>query len=259
MNPSLSTLGTLNRRGAELAGNTFVEANPFAFLGWVVPESPTIFETVGAGDHVAVNFLHAVGNMEAGEHGERVGPYGEIGRFTRWSLRRALDPGEAEITSADLDRPGYGGVLWPWFEEVAAVFDAAEVIAEAPEIDLAMIRVASLDLASHRSYADVSRGVQDDGAYPLYALYRYMDRRLGPLWGRLDEDDVLIVMSDHGVEDSAEHDPRCFFVAAGGEVEAGRVPGMPHLRGVARMLAELLDVETDWPETGIEAWARELP
>lgn len=257
--PTLSTLGTVNRLGAELAGNSFVEKNPFAFLGWLVPETPTILETVGAGDHVAVNFLHAVGNMEAGEHGEQVGPRGEVGRFTRWALRRSLEPGEAEITSADLERPGYGGVLWTWFEEVAAVFDAAHVIADTAEIDLALIRVASLDLASHRSHGDVSRSTQDDGAYPLYALYRYMDRRLGSLWGRLDQDDVLVVMSDHGVKNSAEHDPRCLFVAAGGEVSAGRVPDMPHLRGVARMLADLLDVETDWPETGIEAWVRELP
>lgn len=255
----VSTLETVHRLGLELAGNTFVENNPMAFLGWLLPESTTLFETLGAGDHVAVNFLHAVGSMGAGNHGERIGPRGRVGRFTEWKLKRRLQPGELELPGAESDQQGYGGFLLTWFEEIAALFDASGEIARTPEIDLALLRVAPLDLATHHGYAGMMTTGQDDASHPIYAVYRYIDRRLGELYGQLDGDDILVVMSDHGIKNSAEHDPRCFFVAVGGEVTPGRIAGTPQLRGVASMLADLLDVPTSWPRTGVEAWVEELP
>ena len=61
-------------------------------------------------------------------------------------------------------------------------------------------------------------------------------------------------MSDHGIRTAMEHDEDAMFVAVGEGIPRGRAPGRPHLRGLPRVLAELFDVETDWPKTGIAPW-----
>ena len=104
--------------------------------------------------------------------------------------------------------------------------------------------------------AYVVRDAQDDGDGLLFSVYRYLDARLGALHGRLDADDVLIVMSDHGIRTAMEHSRFAFFVADGDDVPAGRAPGTPALRGVSRAIADLLEVDTAWPDTGLAPWAR---
>ncbi len=80
-----------------------------------------------------------------------------------------------------------------------------------------------------------------------------MDLRLRQLYQALDANDVLVVMSDHGIRSALEHDPALFIAAASG-LSSQRVPGEPELRGVPRLLADLLGVQTEWPKSGIEAW-----
>jgi hypothetical protein len=70
----------------------------------------------------------------------------------------------------------------------------------------------------------------------------------------MDRDDVLLVMSDHGIRTPMEHETDALFVLAGSEIPTGRAPGQPHLRGVPRILAGLLGIETDWPDSGVAAW-----
>ena len=43
------------------------------------------------------------------------------------------------------------------------------------------------------------RDGQDDGRGFLFSIYRYIDARLGAVHDLLDQDDVFIVMSDHGI------------------------------------------------------------
>ena len=74
----------------------------------------------------------------------------------------------------------------------------------------------------------------------------------------LDADDVLVVMSDHGIRTSLQHDTRAIFIAAGATISPGKIPGAPDIRGVGRMLANLLGVEVSWPETGLGDWTRHL-
>jgi hypothetical protein len=251
---NLSPVGVIHQLGVELAGNTFIEENPFAGLAWLLPESRTLFERLGAGEHTAVNLLFSVGNLRGGDHGERVGPGGEKGRFTDWRSRRPLTPEERRLfVDAELgENPRI------WIEEAAAALDAAENVAGDPAIDLLALRVPSLDPATHSSFSTLQSAGQDDARHWLFDLYRYLDHRLGALHRRLDGDDVLVVMSDHGIRTSLEHSPWAFFVAVGPGLPPGRTPGTPHLRGIPRMLAELLGVETGWPATGIEGWVGEL-
>jgi hypothetical protein len=100
----------------------------------------------------------------------------------------------------------------------------------------------------------MNRTGQDDGGALLYRTYRYIDRRLGALSGALDEDDILVVMSDHGIRTPMEHDRRALFVAAGRGIEPGRIPGSPPIREVSGWIADMLGVETGWPGSGDTEW-----
>ena len=101
-------------------------------------------------------------------------------------------------------------------------------------------------------------GGQDDGKSPLLAAYRYIDARLAEVYAAMDRDDVLLVMSDHGIRTPMEHETDALFVLAGAGVPTGRAPGQPHLRGVPRILAGLLGIETEWPDSGVASWV-EVP
>ena len=52
-----------------------------------------------------------------------------------------------------------------------------------------------------------------------------------------------------------EHSRHAMFVATGAGVPAGRAAGRPAFRGVSAVVADLLDVEADWPRTGVAPWA----
>ncbi|MEM6797496.1 MAG: alkaline phosphatase family protein, partial [Acidobacteriota bacterium] len=251
-----SPLGAIHHLGVELAGLSFIGDNPFAALEWVLPERRSLFEAVGAGPQVAVNLLFSSGAVQGGRHGVQIGPGGREGRFTGWRKRRLLRPEEKELIGAVAGRSGTSPVAW--LEEAAADLDAAEQIVEAGEVDLLVMRVATLDSATHQSYSEISRTAQDDGEPWLFGFYRYLDRRLGALYKLLDEDDVLLVLSDHGILTSMEHSPWAVLIAVGGEIEPGRISGTPHFRGLPRLLADLMGVETEWPATGLEAWAAGL-
>ena len=72
--------------------------------------------------------------------------------------------------------------------------------------------------------------------------------------GALDADDILIVMSDHGIRTAMEHQSDAIFIAVGPGIPAGRAPSTPDLRGVPRVIADLLEIETHWPDTGVAPW-----
>jgi len=67
------------------------------------------------------------------------------------------------------------------------------------------------------------------------------------------------VMSDHGIRTAMEHETDALFVLAGEGIPTGRAPGEPHLRGVPRILAGLLGIETPWPDSGIASWVEAPP
>jgi len=85
---------------------------------------------------------------------------------------------------------------------------------------------------------------------------RYIDTRLGEVHNLLDEDDIFIVMSDHGIRTAMEHSRHAMFVATGRGVPFGRADGRPTLRGVSAAIADMMGVDTSWPRTGVAPWAR---
>lgn len=240
---SQSPLAVVHQLGVELAANSFVGDNPFEALGWLLPARRGLFATLGAGERVVVNLLFSEGRIDGGRHGEQVGPGGAVRPFEDWRRRRGLTPEERHDLGHLLEDPNRRA----WIEEMAADFDTAERVARDGEVDLLLLRIDPFDPASHSGFGPTATGEQDDGRPFLFDFYRYADQRLGDLAAAMDGDDILVVMSDHGIRTAIEHSPWAVFVAVGEDLPPGRVAGTPALRTVPHLLADWLGVETDWP------------
>jgi hypothetical protein len=251
---ALSFLGLVHQMGVELAGLSSIGDNPFSALDWFLPERENLFSRLGAGPLSAANLLFAHGGVRAGHHAEITGPDGARRRVALTRSARDLNADE-RARFPRLARPGTerDRLL---IRTLAAEFDTAEDVIRAGEVDLMALRIEPLDILTHAHFAETLGTGQDDGQRLLYSVYRYIDARLASVYATLDEDDVLIVMSDHGIRTAMEHSRQAIFVAEGPGIPAGRTPGQPSLAGVPRVLADLLGVSSEWPDSGLAPWAR---
>ena len=249
----VTTLGQVHELGMELAGLASIGQNPFAALGQLLPAAPDLFSTLGAGELAAGNMLFSHGVVEAGRHAEVVGPQGQRSTLPAIRTARTLDDDERARFDPYLAEHDDAAIL-RHLQLVAAEFDALDDFATSDAVDLMVLRVEPLDLLTHTLYSDASEAGQHDGERLLFEAYRYIDQRLGQLWNELDDDDVLVVVSDHGIRIAMEHDPAAMLVVVGDEVPHGRAEGRPSFRGLAAALAGLLGVETPWPTTGVMPW-----
>jgi hypothetical protein len=251
-----SFVGLVHQMGVEVAGLASVGENPFGALSWILPEDEDLFSMLGSKEHSAANMLFSHGGIKAGRHSEITGPNGLRRRLPIATSSRDLDAEERErwpglVTDSERDAVH--------LRSIAAEFDTAAEIARAREVDFLALRIESLDILTHSHFAQTARTGQDDGNRFLYELYRYIDARLGAVHNLLDEDDIFIVMSDHGIRTAMEHSRHAMFVATGRGVPHGRADGRPALRGVSAAVADLMDMDTNWPRTGIAPWARPAP
>ncbi len=250
----VTTASHLHELGMELAGLADVGVNPFDALGAVLPFTPDLFGTLGAGELSAGNMLFSHGAVEAGRHAELVGPGGRRSTLPALAAERPLTATEAERFEPWLgsvgDRYTEGHVRL-----IASELDALTTFATSETPDVMVLRVEPLDLLTHALYSDTSEVGQDDGQKLLYEVYRYVDERLGEVWNALDDDDVLLIVSDHGIRVAMQHDPAALLVAVGDGVPHGRAEGEPAFTGLARAVADLAGVPTDWPATGVAPWA----
>jgi len=248
-----TVVGLLHRFGLELAGLASVGENPLRPLEWVLPEASDLFSVIGEGEHAAANLLLAHGGIRSGRHALVSGPRGQRRRVPIATSARDLHPIERvrfpELAAVKRETDMLH------LRTIAAELDLAAELAAGDELDLVALRVEPLDILTHAHFARTVADGQDDGAGLLYSVYRYIDARLADVHDALDADDVLVVMSDHGIQTAMEHSRSAFFVADGAGVPAGRAAAAPHLRGVPRLLSDLLGVETGWTDTGIAAWA----
>lgn len=252
--PSIDTLGWVHQFGLEAAGLESVGRNPLGFLSTLLPETPNLFETIGSGPIRTANMLLAHGNIETGRHAEVIGPHG---------LHDTLPPQNAFRALAAETIVRYPGLTFDastkrFAETIAAEMDAALEVAEAGEVDFFFMRLEALDLMTHGHFGALDGVGQDNGQGPLLDTYRYIDDRLGELRNALDANDRLIVMSDHGIRSSMQHEEDALFAVIGGGVPHGRAAGQPDLRGIPRSLAAMLSIETEWPDTGAAPWAERV-
>ena len=253
----VSLAGLVHRMGVELAGLESIGRNPFDALGWVLPESADLFATLGAGELRAANLLFAHGGIHAGRNGDVSGPHGAEQRLELGRVERDLESQERlrfpELAALSEERDAH------LVHAIAAEMDVALRLAGQRDLAFFALRVEPLDILTHAHFAESVADGQDDGAGLLFSVYRYLDLRLAEVDAALDADDVLITMSDHGIRTAMEHSRDALFVAAGGGVPAGRAPGRPALRGVARASADWLGVATKWPDTGVAPFASGAP
>ncbi len=231
--------------GVELQGLESVGFNPLEPLGWVLPESPYLVDLVGEGDRRAMNLLFSHGGINVGRNAEIVGPAGKR-ETVEVAVRRALRPNELSVLQEHTPSPTGARFL----EEMAAELDTAVAHVRSGEVDLLLLRIEQTDLLTHATYAAINRTQVDDARGDLFAAYRYADRRIGDIFSASDADDVLIVMSDHGIHNALVHAPEAVFIAYG-LGRGTRLVGQPELGGMPRLLTALLGVAGDprWPET----------
>jgi len=249
-----SFVGLLHQMGTELAGLSSVGENPLDGLNWLLPEEPDLFTVLGRGDRAAANLLLAHGSIRAGRHGEVTGPFGRSRRIPIRRSARDLRADEREQFPT-LAQAATAGRDAQHIRTIAAEFDAAEEIIEEGSVDLLALRIEPFDILTHAHFAETVRDGQDDGAPLLYDVYRYVDARIADVHSRIDADDVFIVMSDHGIRTAMEHSPHGIFIATGPGIPHGRAAGRPALRGVSIVLANLLGVAVEWPDTGVAPWS----
>ena len=247
-----SLLGTFYRFGVELAGLESVGRNPVEWLSWLLPESDDLFSTLGGETRRVANLLLAHGGVRAGRHGIVHGPHGRRESLELGRSRRPLDAGERRRFPA---LAGGDAMDTHYVETLAAEFDATETLLAEGGVDLIAVRIEPLDILTHAHFGEVVREGNDDGRGLLFETYRYIDARIGALHRHLDADDALLVFSDHGIETAMQHARPALFVATGAGIPRGRAAGRPALRGVSRVAADLLGIETSWPDTGVAPWA----
>jgi hypothetical protein len=249
-----SFVGLLHQLGVEIAGLASVGRNPFDALSWILPRDEDLFSAIGSHQHAAANLLFSHGGIQAGRNSEITGPEGLRRRLPIATSSRDLDRSERErwpgLVGATPERDALH------LRTIAAEFDMAEEIVRAGEIDFLALRIEPLDILTHAHFAQTVRTGQDDGNSFLFEVYRYIDARLGETHNLLDEDDVFIVMSDHGIRTAMEHSRHALFVATGRGVPVGRADGWPTLQGVSAVVADLMGLDENWPHTGVAPWAQ---
>lgn len=241
---SFSVLQLVHQLGEETESLNFIGRNPVAGLESWLPDSDNLFEVIGAAPVRAVNLLQSLGALDAGRNATVFGPDGARGELSGYAATRTLDANELAILP-ELDRDFGDRQLL--FDEAAADFDNLDRILEEGEIDLVVARIAALDLMTHGSFGRFNETGPRSETADLLLFYQYLDLRLADLIARLDADDTLILMSDHGTRTSLEHDTQAVFVALGSDLPTGRLELRPAIRSVSRVVADLMGVETDWP------------
>ena len=81
-----------------------------------------------------------------------------------------------------------------------------------------LLRFPNLDKISHRFFPKVETSPEHN---MLIEGYRHFDAIVGRFVAELDQDDTLIVVSDHAIRAVFAHDRGCLFIADGGGVAPG--------------------------------------
>ncbi len=246
-------LGIVNDLGVELGGLESIGRNPLAPLEGLLPSRADLFQTIGAGGRSIANLIFAHGDINAGRNAVVTGPNGAENEIGLPTMRRPLRNDESQRFGS-FDRLSVRAVGVQLVETIAAQFDQLERFAGDPTIDTIVFRVEPIDILTHGFFGDTTHAGQDDGKGALFDVYRYVDRRIGEFVPGLDADDMLILMSDHGIRTSMRHDEHAFFLVNGPGVPVGRAEGLPALRGLGRVISALVGVKTDWPDTGVAPW-----
>jgi hypothetical protein len=237
------------------------EAAPSA-LNAFVTDRGGLPEALAARDLSTALLLRGHGAIKARTTGSVITPDG-AGEPIPWARFASLDDevrGRWEAEKKPLlervpeeRRERLGRQLDQWFTELTAMFDSTELAWARDDVDLVLAHVDPTDFVAHVTYGDYARAGQDDGHNAMLAVYRAVDARIARLLPRVDADDLLVVVSDHGTQSSFVHAEEAFFAAVGPGIEAHRMEGEPRFRTVPSLLAHYFGgPEPTWPSGGVD-------
>ncbi|HEY1097285.1 MAG TPA: alkaline phosphatase family protein [Myxococcota bacterium] len=130
-------------------------------------------------------------------------------------------------------------------EQAAGQLDDLVAAIAAHRADLYLYRYDPTDMLAHNYLPAWNGNGTIARRSPFFSAYDYLDRRLSDVVAAMDADDVLLLLSDHGTQNSANHDRRAVYVAAGVGVVPHRVDGIS-IEHVPSYLAALLCVQDPW-------------
>lgn len=148
---------------------------------------------------------------------------GDANRAQQWSLATLWDDTQSKLTGA------------------RAIFDGAN----GP--DVMLLRLPAVDILTHGFFENTD--AYSERNLLLEAVYIYLDEVVGELRASLDEDDLFLLISDHGIKDGLSHHPEAMFIGEG--------PGLDGVGGRADFAIDRfphivfsLMTEGAWPSGG---------
>jgi hypothetical protein len=237
----------LRRLGAQFQAAAGLGENPLNGLrAFSQTVRPTLIEVIGE-KHRIVNLLNGHGEIRAGQQG--IVGLGAVELFDDLD-RRELVPADG----LDAAFSAESRVYRDQFQMAARQFDLLESLIEKKAADLYLYRYDPTDLLSHNHLPSWSNNGPIKPRSLFFDSYTYLDRRLKGVIERMDEDDVLLVISDHGTQNTANHDVRSLFLASGPGLKSATIDGFA-IAVLPAYLAALFGVEAQWGDASVLASA----
>lgn len=202
---------------------------------------PSLFDVLAKTKRVLNMLGH--GQIKAGAAG-LTGPQGHVD--LNIDQHRALRPDEGIDQTLFADAPVFQAQL----ETAAAQLDFLVTQLSARAADLYLYRYDPTDMLAHNFLASWSGNIELTAESRFFDAYRYFDLRLRDVIGATDGDDIVMVISDHGTQNSANHDPRSLFVLHGADIAPSRLEGV-RIENIPSYLAGQLCVVDPWKSPAI--------
>jgi hypothetical protein len=115
--------------------------------------------------------------------------------------------------------------------------------------DFMLVRFPGVDLASHRFYSEFEEHPEEG---PLLQVYEHLDALVGYLREALDEDDVLIFLTDHGIQDTLAHHRSCFLFLEDPKLPGRQYHGTVPIRTFSSFVLSRFGIEEGADRLGAE-------
>jgi hypothetical protein len=216
-----NTAGLLTAFGTQLQAGLQLPENPFAALQLLArDDSVSLVDTLAYFRWSAVDMTFGHGDAK-GRTMTIVGPGMGHVRSLKMGPVRGVQPGDG------IDVLAHAPVVTHELDRAAGQFDVVETLLGEAEPMVLLYRYDPTDIIAHNFYASLEREGPVVMPDPLLDAYAYLDIRLGRLVRQLDDDDVLILVSDHGTENASVHAREALFVVYGAHTAAEDVGALP--------------------------------
>ena len=235
----------LRRLGAQFQAAVGLSQNPLESLRAVSQTvRPTLIDVLGK-DYRIVNLLNGHGEIRAGQKG--IVGRGGVQLFENQD-RRELVPSDG----LDAGFVAESSVYRDQFKMAAQQFDLLESLIATKTANLYLYRYDPTDILAHNHLPSWSNNGPIKAHSLFFDGYTYLDRRLRGIIERIDEDDVLLIISDHGTQNTANHDVRSLFLASGPGLKPTTIEGFS-ISVLPAYLAILFGVDAPWGDPTVLA------